>query len=54
MTDPSDVTGGPQLDEFPSYDNRSATLVERDEVPADSFDPDAADFDAESDPDGCA
>lgn len=29
-------------------------MVEREELPAGSFDPEAADFDAEGDPDGCA
>lgn len=39
---------------FPSYDDRSSTLVEADEVPTESFDEAVSDFDAEGDPDGCA
>lgn len=42
------------VDDFPPYDERSSVAVEGDEVPADSFDEQSADFDAEGDPDGCA
>jgi len=42
------------IDDFPPYDERGSVEVEADEVPADAFDPEAADFEAEGDPDGCA
>lgn len=39
--------------DFPPYDERSSVEVEANEVPADSFDDEAADFDTEPDADDC-